>query len=201
MSNATPALKQDAGLLERLSAAVFGPRGAYPIAVAATLAVAGLRLAVAGRVEDNAHFVFFIAPVLIGATLGGAGPGLLATVLGGGLAATFGPDITWAEFTNLIAFLIVSIAISLRGEWLIRVRRDAATATADARAREAHLSSILDTVPDAMVVTTKGVDPVASAPPSGSSATRQPMPSDAMSRFSCPAPIAKTTMAISSVIG
>ena len=43
MSNATPALGQDAGFLERLSAVVFGPRGAYAIAVAATLAVAGLR--------------------------------------------------------------------------------------------------------------------------------------------------------------
>jgi len=53
---------------------------------------------------------------------------------------------------DVIVFGLIGAAISARGEWLRRVRRNAAGATADANAREAHLRSILDTVLDATIV-------------------------------------------------
>ncbi len=49
-------------------------------------------------------------------------------------------------------FLAVGLGIAVLGERLRRTRLDAAARDRDLLAREAHLSSILDTVPDAMVV-------------------------------------------------
>ena len=57
-----------------------------------------------------------------------------------------------AELVNAAAFAVIGIGIAWGGEQLqrSRMRRDASTR--DALAREAHLQSILDTVPDAMIV-------------------------------------------------
>ena len=52
----------------------------------------------------------------------------------------------------LAAFLVIGVGISVFGERLRRVRQRAALTTEDLRAREAHLRSILDTIPDAMIV-------------------------------------------------
>ena len=50
------------------------------------------------------------------------------------------------------AFALTGIAVSWGGELLHRSRRRANIMTRDALAREAHLQSILDTVPEAMIV-------------------------------------------------
>jgi two-component system sensor kinase FixL len=68
------------------------------------------------------------------------------------LSAYFVPAFTTAEIASLAAFVSIGIGTAALGEWLYRARRDIAHATADANAREAHLRSILDTVPDAMIV-------------------------------------------------
>ena len=62
------------------------------------------------------------------------------------------PDLTRGNFASLAAFLVIGVGISVFGERLRRVRQRAALTTEDLRAREAHLRSILDTVPDAMIV-------------------------------------------------
>ena len=50
-------------------------------------------------------------------------------------------------------FLLVGAAVAIGGEWFQRARRDARRrSTCDLLRREAHLRSILDTVPDAMIV-------------------------------------------------
>ena len=94
-------------------------------------------------------------PVLISAGIGGLGPGLLATILS--VAAVFlglGAPSALSEFgvVNGVAFVITSIGVSWGGELLHSSRRRAIFMTRDALAREAHLQSILDTVPEAMIV-------------------------------------------------
>src|SRR5262249_10872960 len=73
------------------------------------------------------------------------------TLLGIVLIKTF-PDLSAAEIGNAIAFALIGVGIAWGGEQLQRNRVRAAKSARDAGAREAHLASILDTVPDAMIV-------------------------------------------------
>lgn len=116
------------------------------------MAAFSVRVIFAPILDENAPFLLFVAAVLIAATVGGIGPGLLSVALSIALALVFVVDFDRGGVANLIAFSVIGTAIAVAGEWLLRVRRDAARATADANAREAHLQSILDTVPDAMIV-------------------------------------------------
>jgi two-component system sensor kinase FixL len=56
------------------------------------------------------------------------------------------------EIVEAALFTLIAAGISWSGELLQRNRIRAATSTRDALAREAHLASILDTVPEAMIV-------------------------------------------------
>jgi two-component system sensor kinase FixL len=56
------------------------------------------------------------------------------------------------EIIGLVSFVIITVGISIFGETLIRMRLRSTAAAEDVLAREAHLRSILDTVPDAMIV-------------------------------------------------
>lgn len=118
-------------------------------------------LAVAGQLvtdDPKLHeifFLFFMPAVLVAGTLGGFGPGLLATTLGLALGLGYGsplPEIHAIEIARAITFAVMGLGIAWFGERLHRARIDAATRTQDLLAREAHLQSILDTVPNAMVV-------------------------------------------------
>ncbi|BCJ92290.1 hypothetical protein IZ6_30250 [Terrihabitans soli] len=100
-----------------------------------------------------AGYQFFLPAVIIGAFFG-AGPALLATVLGaslGFIAAQY-DGVKSTDFLFNALFVINGVAIGIIGG---RVRREvisSAVITNTLRNREAHLKSILDTVPDAMVV-------------------------------------------------
>ncbi|WP_455570326.1 PAS domain-containing sensor histidine kinase [Xanthobacter agilis] len=77
----------------------------------------------------------------------------LVVGLGGGvLMAALLPDFGPLNWPGATLFPIVGCGIAVLGERLRRTRLDAAARTRDLLAREAHLSSILSTVPDAMVV-------------------------------------------------
>ncbi len=126
--------------------------GVAPSTVALALAARALLTPV---LHDDAIFFYFIPPVLISAGIGGLGPGLLATALS--LAAALFLVVDAATFSNLIlvngiAFTIIGVGVSWGGELLHRGRVRATEMTRDALAREAHLQSILDTVPEAMIV-------------------------------------------------
>jgi two-component system sensor kinase FixL len=103
----------------------------------------------------EAAYLSLIPALLISAGLGGFGPSLLATALGL-LARSFiipgAPEFFTVGTVNAVAFALIGIGISWGGELLHRNRRRANTMTHDALAREAHLQSILDTVPEAMIV-------------------------------------------------
>src|SRR5262245_9607634 len=121
-----------------------------------TVAVAFVaRLALAPILHEDSPYLFFVPAVLVAAGLGGLGPGLIATalsaLLGLLLVAAF-PAVTLPEIIDAAAFSLIGVAIAWSGEQLQRNRIQAARSARDASAREAHLTSILDTVPDAMIV-------------------------------------------------
>ena len=100
-------------------------------------------------------YLFLLPPVLIAGVLGGMGPGLLATAVTlifhlyvtGEFASLVHVDSPFfaAELWRAATFTGLGVAMAWIGELLRRTRRQAA-------AREAHLQSILDTVPEAMIV-------------------------------------------------
>jgi two-component system sensor kinase FixL len=57
-----------------------------------------------------------------------------------------------ADVVNGLIFALVGFAVSWRGAILLRFRNVAEARTQDVEARTAHLQSILDSIPDAMVV-------------------------------------------------
>ncbi len=114
-----------------------------------------VKLALGSTLRGEGSYLFFLPAVLIASALGGWGPGLFATALGFALGLFFIVDVrsvTPSDVINASAFALVGVGLSWRGQLLFRFRR-AATASAEAAfAREAHLQSILDSIPDAMIV-------------------------------------------------
>src|SRR5215470_2851580 len=104
---------------------------------------------------NQALYLFLVPPVLIAGVLGGVGPGLLATSLSLGLhlyvtgaylnLIDSDSPLFAAEVSRAVTFTALGVGIAWFGGRLQRTRRQAA-------AREAHLQSILDTVPEAMIV-------------------------------------------------
>jgi two-component system, LuxR family, sensor kinase FixL len=127
----------------------------------AVLGAAGglaLRLAMAPWLEDRLALLFFVPAVVAAAAMGGIVPGVLATVLG----FACGLYVTWwsgaiaaGDMVGALIFLVLGGAISAGGEAFQRMRSRSVAVNRDLLAREAHLQSILATVPDAMVVITE----------------------------------------------
>jgi two-component system, LuxR family, sensor kinase FixL len=132
----------------------------YGLAVAVLGAAGGLavRMAATPWLEDRLALLFFIPAVVGAGALGGAAPGAVAT----GLGFVCGLYVTWStgalgvgDVAGAVVFLLLGLAISAGGEAFQNMRSRAITVNRDLRAREAHLQSILATVPDAMVVITE----------------------------------------------
>jgi len=114
-----------------------------------------LRSALAPTLGNQALYLFLVPPVLVAGVLGGWGPGLLATIfslvlhlyLTGEFSNLIHPTspLFVAEFSRALTFAALGVGLAWFGERLHRTRQQA-------NAREAHLQSILDTVPEAMIV-------------------------------------------------
>jgi two-component system sensor kinase FixL len=144
-----------AGLLHRLKRAILAPRspaGAYWIALAATGVMLLIRLGLQHWLHHHAAFLIFIPAVLVAAGIGGLWAGLLATGLGLISGIAFGNALDSPEIVEAAVFVLVGGGISLLGQQLCRTRQHDRRLAQDLRAREAHLRSVLDTVPDATVV-------------------------------------------------
>lgn len=151
------ATRSEDGRVERLWRALLDPtttRTHYWAAAAAVLLLLMLRWGLHPWLEDRAAFVIFIPAVLLAAALGGLGPGLLATVLSVilGLLLVGSGKLTHPALLEAVVFAVVGCGISWLGEQLRRTRIRSRKHAQDLLAREAHLRSILDTVPDATVV-------------------------------------------------
>jgi two-component system sensor kinase FixL len=125
------------------------------LALAAILAGVALRLALEPMLEQRATFIFFVPAVVIAAALAGLVPGILAGLLGaavGLVCDAMSRSLDVGNYVSAGAYVLVALAVSIGGEWFQRARRDADRVNRDLARREAHLRSILETVPDAMVV-------------------------------------------------
>ena len=127
----------------------------YVVSLALVVIAFAVRSQLAPTLSGQALYLFLLPPVLIAGVLGGMGPGLLATAVTlifhlyvtGEFASLVHVDSPFfaAELWRAAAFTGLGIAVAWVGELLRRTRRQAT-------AREAHLQSILDTVPEAMIV-------------------------------------------------
>lgn len=126
----------------------------YAIAVAAVAVAIGLHLILMPVLGNRLLLVVFVPAVLVASGFGGIGPGLLATGLGlvSAILIHGQPTFSAFEIADLVAFTLVGAGIATFGERLRLSRIEAAERNVDVLAREAHLRSILDTVPDAMIV-------------------------------------------------
>ena len=126
----------------------------FGVAVAGAVLGLALRLALAPWLDERVAFLFFVPAVVAAAAFGGVMPGAIATALGaaGGLFVTWSvAERTGGDLATVVVFLCLGAAISFGGEVFQNLRSQAVAVNQDLRAREAHLQSILDTVPDAMV--------------------------------------------------
>jgi len=102
---------------------------------------------------EQSVYLFFIPAVLVASAIGGFGPGSLATVLAMILGLSFfGSSLSRPDTVSAGAFGAIGFGMAWLGGRVHRARWEAESRTQELLAREAHLQSILDTVPDAMVV-------------------------------------------------
>jgi len=104
---------------------------------------------------DQVPYLFFFPAILVASGLYGFGPGVLVTLFSVGIVLLFSPNFpafSHTEIASVPIFFVIGIGTSWFGERLHRVRLAAAASTQNLLAREAHLQSILDTVPNAMIV-------------------------------------------------
>lgn len=143
-----PASSLHAGLTAR-----FGWSAGYAVAVAVTAVCALARVLLQPLVGENQLLLLFVPALIASAAVGGAGPTLLAGALS--VAASFMitprlPDA--ATLVRLGVFVLITISTAYLGLRALRSGRVVQQYVDDLHDREAHLQSILDTVPDAMVV-------------------------------------------------
>jgi len=116
---------------------------------------AGIRIAFADELGQRATYIFLIPAVVVASALSGLRAGLAASIAGAAVGwwcdRLVGPDETGSQIAAA-AFVAIGFAIATGGEWFQRARAEAESVTAGLARREAHVRSILDTVPDAMVV-------------------------------------------------
>lgn len=132
-------------------------KGAWPYGLALCAIAVGLalRLALEPVLRGEASYLFFMPAILIASAVGGWAPGLLATTIGLLLGLFLVADIraqTTSGYVNAAVFTLVGIGILWRGELLRRFRDAALSSAENADTRAAHLKSILDSIPDAMIV-------------------------------------------------
>ena len=125
----------------------------YGLAVCVVLLSYAVRVVLAPALEAHAPYLFFVPAVLVASAMGGLGPGLVATVLGTFLGTHLSLSyMSQAQLANAVAFCGIGIGMAWLGGRVQKSRRLAEMTHQDLLAREAHLTSILDTIPDAMVV-------------------------------------------------
>lgn len=138
-------MKPTRGLLSALFSASHPT--AYLAAFAAVMATAVARLYLPEAFTAPSSFLLFVPAVLVSSALGGLAPGLFATTFAWGTVWWVTRDIPFDLVSGLSAaiFLSSGFCMAIGGGWFHAARRRAA-------AVNDHLRSILDTVPDGMVV-------------------------------------------------
>jgi two-component system sensor kinase FixL len=127
----------------------------YALAALAALLAMAFRVALEPIFHDRTLMIVFAPAVIFAAALGGIGPSVLATLISIAATVAFSGKGLVSDPANLVdalLFLALGPAFGLAGRSLNLRSTEAAEALRHLEEREAHLQSILDTVPDAMVV-------------------------------------------------
>lgn len=140
-------------LLRTLVSGSYAGWPGYLLALALVATATALRMLLRDSLDDHAVFALFAPLALVAAVAGGIGPGLAALGLSlasmAWLRGTGGSPAIATEMALLAASGLVIVWI---GGKLYRTLRDIHETRMALGQREAHLRSILDTVPDATVV-------------------------------------------------
>jgi two-component system sensor kinase FixL len=139
----------------RLTSLLEKPPMPYAAALLFVAATFGVRFFLRDILPESAIGLLFTPSILVVAMIGGLRPGLFATILA--LPAVFyfvvdRADPLIASIYNVVLFALVGTTIAWLGGLLHGVRSEWAGARAALLRREAHLQSVLDTVPDATIV-------------------------------------------------
>ena len=127
----------------------------YGVAVLASVACLAGRLALTPLLHDRANFLLVVPAVMLAAAFGGFRAAALATAIDVGLNLWLaGPGVLREPQTQLavITFVALGLGYGWAGSRMIASMRQASAALEDLEEREAHLASILATVPSAMIV-------------------------------------------------
>ncbi|HEX7947424.1 MAG TPA: PAS domain S-box protein [Phenylobacterium sp.] len=133
----------------------FGRVAGYAVAVASSAACVAFRVLLDRYFHDDLVFLLFVPALLASAAVGGLGPTLFAGALSMLLSLwVLGfPTLHDPEFlVRGGVFVALTLAIGLIGSRMLSSSGAIRRYVDDLQAREAHLQSILDTVPDAMIV-------------------------------------------------
>ena len=127
----------------------------YGIAVGAAAAAYGIHLALPPARGFVSLELLSMAAAVGASVLGGFGPGIVTVVIG--LVAVVlqsgGPTaVVMTDVVNSALFAVIGGGLAWMGGRFHRERQRTTDATRVIRAREAHLQSILDTIPEAMIV-------------------------------------------------
>jgi PAS domain-containing protein len=108
--------------------------------------------AAAMRGFPEAPYLFMAPLTLAAGTLGGMIPAAVAAAVGMAVRLMGGGD---GGAWEVVSYLLIAVVGGASGEVARQGRVRAAQVRTDLQGREAHLASILDTVPDAMIVIDK----------------------------------------------
>jgi len=124
----------------------------YGLAFALIATVLVVRLIVPAGFGTAPVYLFLVPALLVISAVGGFGPGVLATCLTMAVELWFESHPARADIVNAAAFFAIGIGMAWLGGRIQRASQTAEATNRDLLEREAHLKSILDTIPDAMVV-------------------------------------------------
>ena len=124
----------------------------YALALVLIATVLVVRLIVPSGVGGAPVYLFLIPALLVISAVGGFGPGVIATCMTMAVELWFEGSPARGDIINAAAFLAIGLGLAWLGGRIQRASQSAEAINRDLLAREAHLKSILETIPDAMVV-------------------------------------------------
>ncbi len=140
----------------------------YALALGLIATALAVRTMLPSELGTAPVYLFLIPALLVVSAVGGFGPGVVATCLTMAIELWFVDTWTRGDFVNAAAFFAIGIGMAWLGGRIQRASQAAEETNRDLLAREAHLKSILETIPDAMVV----IDPRGSIQSFSSAAER-----------------------------
>ena len=144
----------DAGRLRSALASPTRRRPAAGLLIGLAALAAGLAawLLLDHWVHRQAGYLFLVPAAVVAAAVGGLIPGLVVGLLGSIAGLLLAGDPAAGDWLSAVLFLGIAGAVAIGGEWFQRAAERASAINTALAEREAHLRSILETIPDAMVV-------------------------------------------------